>query len=127
MPRETTAWLRSEGAAVLLVSLLLYAKLGVGWLTFLLLLLVPDVAMLGYLSGPRVGAAIYNIAHNYVLPLLLAAAGMLVESGAMLWLACIWTAHIGMDRLLGYGLKLRTGFGDTHLGRIGRQRPSDAT
>jgi hypothetical protein len=127
MPRETTAWLRAEGAAVLLVSLLLYAKLGVGWLTFVLLLLVPDVAMLGYLSGPQVGAVIYNLAHNYVLPLVLAATGMLADSGVMLWLACIWTAHIGMDRLLGYGLKLRTGFTDTHLGRIGRQKPRDAS
>ena len=32
----------------------------------------------------------------------------------------IWTAHIGFDRALGYGLKYPTGFGDTHLGRIGR-------
>ena len=35
-------------------------------------------------------------------------------------LALIWIAHIGLDRALGYGLKYATGFGDTHLGRIGR-------
>jgi hypothetical protein len=29
-------------------------------------------------------------------------------------------AHVGMDRALGYGLKLPTDFRDTHLGRIGR-------
>jgi Domain of unknown function (DUF4260) len=27
---------------------------------------------------------------------------------------------VGIDRLAGYGLKHPTGFGDTHLGRIGR-------
>jgi hypothetical protein len=32
----------------------------------------------------------------------------------------IWAAHIGFDRGLGYGLKYPTGFGDTHLGRVGR-------
>ena len=35
-------------------------------------------------------------------------------------MAAIWTAHIAMDRALGYGLKLPTGFTDTHLGRIGK-------
>jgi Domain of unknown function (DUF4260) len=29
-------------------------------------------------------------------------------------------AHIGFDRMLGYGLKYASGFGDTHLSRIGR-------
>jgi hypothetical protein len=28
-------------------------------------------------------------------------------------------AHVGFDRMLGYGLKYGTGFGDTHLGRKG--------
>ena len=32
----------------------------------------------------------------------------------------VLVAHVGMDRALGYGLKLPTGFRDTHLGRIGR-------
>ena len=36
--------------------------------------------------------------------------------------AAIWVAHIAMDRALGYGLKLPTGFTDTHLGKIGKGR-----
>lgn len=35
----------------------------------------------------------------------------------------IWSAHIGFDRALGYGLKYASGFGATHLGRIGRTDP----
>jgi Domain of unknown function (DUF4260) len=30
----------------------------------------------------------------------------------------IWLAHIGIDRVLGYGLKYPTGFKDTHLSRV---------
>ena len=30
--------------------------------------------------------------------------------------------HVGLDRALGYGLKYPSGFGDTHLGAIGRRR-----
>ncbi|MEF9606012.1 DUF4260 family protein, partial [Paracoccus sp. PXZ] len=33
----------------------------------------------------------------------------------------LWLAHVGFDRVLGYGLKLPSGFRDTHLGRIGRE------
>ncbi len=32
----------------------------------------------------------------------------------------LWALHIGADRALGFGLKLPSGFADTHLGRIGR-------
>jgi hypothetical protein len=38
-------------------------------------------------------------------------------------LAAIWVAHIGFDRLLGYGLKL-DGFEQTHLGPVGKARRS---
>lgn len=34
--------------------------------------------------------------------------------------AVVFLTHIGLDRALGYGLKLPTDFRDTHLGRIGR-------
>jgi hypothetical protein len=36
----------------------------------------------------------------------------------------IWASHIAFDRLVGYGLKYPTQFGDTHLGAIGRRRPA---
>ena len=38
--------------------------LGLPWWAFLLLLIVPDVSMVGYLRGPRVGAIVYNVAHD---------------------------------------------------------------
>ena len=106
--------------AALLVALMLYAQVGGGWLLFALLFLVPDLSMLGYLSGPRLGAHLYNAVHSYVGALLLGGAAFLLDHPLLLSLSLIWVAHIGGDRALGYGLKFRSGFQDTHLGRIGR-------
>lgn len=105
---------------MLLASILLYAHVGGSWWLFVLLLLAPDLAMLGYLGGPRLGARLYNVAHVYAGPLVLAALGVWQSWPLGVALALIWTAHIGMDRMLGYGLKLPEGFQHTHLGRIGK-------
>ena len=85
---------------------------------FAMLFLAPDASFAGYLGGPRIGAAVYNVAHSYVGPLILA--GTLLGTGTGLPLAFLWAAHIGFDRALGYGLKYPSAFADTHLGRIGR-------
>jgi len=80
--------------------------------------LAPDVSALGYLVGLRTGAACYNAAHNYVLPLGIGAGCFLNgHMGALIWIA-VWVAHIGFDRMLNYGLKYPTAFKDTHLGRV---------
>jgi len=112
--------LRLEGLAVLAAAVSAYAFVGGSWLLFALLLLAPDVAMLGYRFGPVVGAAAYNAVHAYLAPAALGAAGLALGAPTMQALALIWIAHIGLDRALGYGLKYSTGFGDTHLSRIGR-------
>ena len=115
-------WLRAEGLAVLVASIVLYRHLGGGWGRFALLFLAPDLSFVGYLAGPRAGALAYNAVHSYVAPLALAVAGLALPSPPLVLLALIWTAHIGFDRLLGYGLKYPTAFQDTHLGPIGRHR-----
>jgi hypothetical protein len=112
--------LRLEAAAVLAAALVAYAHVGAGWGHFAALFLLPDLSMLGYLGGSRVGAAAYNTAHSYLGPALLAAAATLAGSAALLPAAIIWVAHIGFDRMLGYGLKYPSVFGATHLGSIGR-------
>ena len=117
------ALLRLEGAVVLGVALAAYAQYGLGWGVFALWLLAPDLAMLGYLAGPRVGAALYNATHSYVGPALLLALGVLAATPWAVAGGLIWFAHIGFDRALGYGLKYAAGFGLTHLGRIGRADP----
>ena len=117
---STRAVLRLEGAAAFAASAALYAHAGFAWPLFAVLFLAPDLAMLGYLTGARNGAGAYNIAHTNALALPLALFGLFAGQSAVLAVALIWIAHIGFDRALGYGLKYPTGFGDTHLGRIGR-------
>ena len=118
--RGATGWLRLEGLAALAVATVLYAATGHGWLLFAALFFAPDLAMLGYLAGPAVGARAYNLAHTYAAPAVLAGIGWAMGASLPVALALVWAAHIGFDRALGYGLKLPTGFHDTHLGRIGR-------
>lgn len=112
--------LRLEGLAVLAAAAAAYAGLGGSWLIFALVLLVPDVAMLGYFAGPAVGAAAYNAVHSTIGLAALGALGLALAAPLAQGLALIWIAHIGLDRALGYGLKYASGFADTHLGRIGR-------
>jgi hypothetical protein len=113
---------RLEGGVLLALSLLLYSKFGTSWWLYVLLILAPDLFMLGYFRGPRIGASVYNLGHTWLLPGILTAAGVLGSSRLFASLALIWFGHIGGDRLLGYGVKLPSAFQDTHLGRIGRNR-----
>ncbi|MBX3578241.1 MAG: DUF4260 domain-containing protein [Rhizobiaceae bacterium] len=119
--RSVSLILKAEWAAVFVASIFAYWLIGGSWLLFAVLLLAPDLAMLGYLAGNRVGALAYNATHLLIWPVLLFCVGMLAVGGVWTELAIIWLAHIAMDRALGYGLKYATGFADTHLGRIGRQ------
>jgi len=114
------AVLRLEALAVLGLAVLGYQRTGGSWLIFAVLFLAPDLSMLGYLAGRRLGAVAYNAAHSYLGPAVLAAYGLIAASQPAIWAALIWTAHIGFDRALGYGLKYASAFGDTHLGRVGR-------
>ncbi len=112
---------RLEGLAAFGLGIAAYAWLGQSWWVFALLLLAPDLAMLGYLRSTASGTLTYNLAHTYAAPALLALLGLVIGPVAF-GLAAIWTAHIGADRLLGYGLKLSSGFEQTHLGPIGKAR-----
>ncbi|NOK64334.1 MAG: DUF4260 family protein [Chloroflexi bacterium AL-W] len=110
--------LRLEGLMLLTMASYFYAQYGAGWLFFGLFILAPDLSMVGYIANPRVGAIIYNIFHTYVLPTILIVSGIVIGSSLMISLALIWFAHIGMDRLFGYGLKYMSAFKNTHLNRV---------
>jgi hypothetical protein len=114
--------LRLEGVAVFMAAILIYAHLGLAWWVFAGLILLPDASMLGYLASARVGAFCYNAVHTETAPVLLMAAAYLVGSSLTLSLSAIWLAHIGVDHMLGYGLKYASSFADTHLGALGRKR-----
>jgi Domain of unknown function (DUF4260) len=114
-------WLRLEGAAAFIAGLALFGWLGAPWLLLLPLLLLPDLSAIGYLRGPRLGAITYNVVHNWALGLAVLGVGLATDIAPIAIAGAVLVAHVGMDRALGYGLKLPTSFQDTHLGRIGRE------
>ena len=113
-------FLRLEGAALALGALLAYAAVGRSWWLVPLTLLLPDVTMAGYLGGARLGSWFYNLGHSTPLPAALVGIGWWQDKSLVVALGLIWLAHIGLDRLLGYGLKYGDHFQHTHLGRLGQ-------
>jgi hypothetical protein len=110
--------LHAEGALLFIAALLLYARLGANAWVLLLLFFSFDVFMLGYLLNPRLGSWVYNLGHTLLVPLALSLLGFFANSEPVLAFALIWVAHIGFDRLMGYGLKYPTAFQDTHFQRV---------
>ncbi|HEY0978553.1 MAG TPA: DUF4260 domain-containing protein [Flavobacteriales bacterium] len=107
-----------------------------GWV-YPLLLLGPDIGMLGYLVGPRVGAFTYNLFHHKGLALLIILAGSVVMMDGNIWsetfredirlivIGLILYGHASMDRMFGYGLKFGDSFQHTHLGWIGKNKSGE--
>jgi hypothetical protein len=111
-------WLRLEGLTVLATSLGIVHVTHQAWWWIPLILFTPDIFMVGYAKSSPVGAFFYNLGHAYPLPMLLSLFGWHWHHPLTLALGLIWFAHIGMDRLFGYGLKYDEGFKVTHLGRL---------
>jgi hypothetical protein len=112
--------LKAEQLAIMGVGIGLWlSNGGTAWLLIPAWLLV-DLSMVGYLGGPRLGSITYNAAHNLVLPIVLIGLGWWLDTAGLSLAGAVFITHIGLDRALGYGLKLPTDFRDTHLGRIGK-------
>ena len=119
--------LRLEGLVVAVATAVLYAHNGMSWWLFAALWLAPDLSMLGYLGRPCRAARIYNAFHTYVGPGVLLLSAYLLHAYTLFPVALIWANHIGVDRLLGFGLKYGNGFGWTHLGLVGKASRNVAT
>ena len=114
--------LRLEELGMLAIAIVGMSWLGLPWWAYLIMLLGPDVSMLGYLAGNRIGAFSYNFFHHKGVAVLIFLAGLY---GAVPWVQAagiILFGHSSWDRVMGYGLKYETGFGFTHLGPIGKSK-----
>lgn len=110
--------LQLEGAAIFAFSLFIYTYFGGSWWLFGALILAPDLAMVAYAFGLKVGTFCYNLMHIYALPAALAAWGIYFDNNLFIHIAIIWFAHIGMDKMVGYGLKYSSSFKHTHFDRL---------
>ena len=108
-------WLRAEGLTLLATALLLFSATHQQWWLVPAVILLPDLFMAGYVGGSRLGAAVYNLGHSYPLPALTSLAGQAGHHPLVLAVGLLWLAHIGMDRMAGFGLKYDSGFRHTHL------------
>ena len=121
---------RVEAGGVALIALVAAVMLYPGWWWVIFAaFLAFDLSMLGYVRSTALGAATYNAVHNYAFPALAGLVALAAEpvssatSTAAGVLACAWAFHVGVDRALGYGLKLPDSFRHTHLGEIGKNAP----
>jgi hypothetical protein len=113
--------LRLEALGVVAASLACFAYLGVSWWWFAALILAPDLSAIGYAGNGKLGAWCYDLVHTYVGPAILGAVGYLAHDPMVMAIAAIWFSHIGVDRLIGYGLKFAGNPKDTHLSRLAGQ------
>ena len=100
--------------------------ISVQWWVYLLLLIGPDIGMIGYLFNAKMGAITYNLFHHkgiaLVVVLISWVSGLVVMpfAGHLFITGIILYGHASMDRIFGYGLKFGDNFHRTHLGWIGR-------
>lgn len=113
--------LKLEELAMFVLGIFMFGLLGYQWWWFLVLILVPDLGMVGYAFSPRVGAFAYNLFHHKGLAILLYFIGMYFSFPICQLAGVILFSHASMDRILGYGLKYDKGFKYTHLGEIGKK------
>ncbi len=112
--------LKLEELAMFLLGIYLFSLLDFAWWWFLVLFFVPDIGMIGYLFGSNTGAGIYNLWHHKGLAILLGVIGLILNDQILQLTGIILFSHASFDRILGYGLKYKSGFKLTHLGEIGK-------
>ena len=120
-------WLQLEGATLLVGSLVAFSTTHRSWWLVPLVLFLPDLFMAGYVGGKRIGAHVYNLAHTTTLPALMVGYGWWQNRPLLLALGLVWLGHIGMDRLLSFGLKYPDHFQHTHLSSPHRHRTTPTT
>ena len=113
--------LKLEEAFMFGLSIFLFSKLDYAWWWYPVLILAPDLSMVGYLMDTRLGAIIYNFIHHKALGISLFVLGVVLANQLLQLTGLILFGHSSMDRTLGYGLKYSDSFQNTHLGLIGRQ------
>lgn len=113
--------LKLEELAMFGLGIFAFNQLDFAWWWFLILILTPDIGMLGYLVNPRVGALTYNMFHHKGMAILIYFLGFYLGHDLVQLAGIILFSHASFDRIFGYGLKYQTSFNDTHLGRIGKQ------
>ncbi len=114
------ASLKIEELLMFLLGIYLFNQLDYSWWWFPVLILLPDIGMLGYLLNPKTGAIIYNAFHHKGVAIVFLFMGIYLHIELLQLIGIILFSHASMDRIFGYGLKYFDTFNNTHLGKIGK-------
>lgn len=112
--------LKIEELFMFLLGVFMFNQLNFGWWWFLVLILTPDIGMLGYLMNPKIGAITYNLFHHKAIAVSLYLVGIYFQNTIIQLMGVILFSHASLDRVFGYGLKFFDNFKHTHLGQIGK-------
>ncbi|SNR23070.1 DUF4260 domain-containing protein [Flavobacterium sp. ov086] len=112
--------LKLEELGLFVLGIYLFSLLNYQWWWFLVLILAPDLSMIGYTFGNKIGAFLYNLVHHKGIAVLLYIIGCYLKIEIVQLIGIILFSHAAMDRIFGYGLKYEKGFKYTHLGEIGK-------
>lgn len=112
--------LKLEELGLFILGIYLFSLLDYQWWWFLVLILAPDLSMIGYAFGNKSGAFFYNVFHHKGIAILLYIIGCYLKIEIIQLIGIILFSHSAMDRIFGYGLKYESGFKYTHLGEIGK-------
>ncbi len=110
--------LKIEELAQFLFGIFLFSQLDYAWWWFPVLLLTPDIGMLGYLVNTQVGAFTYNFFHHKAMAIMVLLIGYYLSNDLVALIGIILFSHSAMDRIFGYGLKYPDHFKHTHLGNL---------
>ena len=112
--------LKLEELAQLAITLvaLYYQPLEFRWWTWIILFLLPDIGMLGYLINTSVGAITYNLFHHKMIALGVLGIGWFMGMPVVTLSGLLLYGHSSFDRVMGYGLKYFDSFKHTHLGTL---------
>lgn len=112
--------LKLEELLMFVLGIIAFNQLDFVWWFFLIVILTPDIGMLGYLINAIIGAITYNIFHHKGLAIIIYLAGVYYLNDIVKLIGIILFSHASFDRVFGYGLKFFDGFKNTHLGKIGK-------
>ena len=107
--------IRLEEIALFGLSIYLFALLDYAWWWFPLLLLVPDIGMIGYAADKKAGAYVYNFVHHRGIAIVIYLIGAFAAQQVLQLVGIILFAHSTIDRVFDFGLKYADDFKHTHL------------
>lgn len=108
--------IKLEEATMFVFSIVLFSFTDFAWWWFLVLILLPDICMVGYMVSHKIGAWTYNLFHHKAIALLVLCIGWTIGNAWIELAGIILFGHASLDRVLGYGLKYLDSFKHTHLG-----------